>query len=152
MKSFSQFLREDIYYRGISAIDSKANKLVWGANEPEFADFYASRKGEGSSVIKIKYTPKNPLVFRTTNLRISASEFLVHAVKQTKKSPKAIKDKYIPMKRKLINRYGDKKYDIYDFWDVDSDFVIILELLGFDSIKVKEKGYDTIGIIRRFVK
>ena len=157
MKSFKDFLYEEILYRGIPSSGHKygSSPVVWFTYDKEFAKEYSmtdisTRSSREGRVISINYKPKRSFDIRDADRRIAIMSFLAEAMKQSKVDFKTIKDKGTSLRKIIIDKFGKREDYVHQYWQ-DSSVIEFLDLLGFDSIVAMESGRKTIGIFRDYL-
>jgi len=145
-------------FHGTNADISKFNTpVVWMSEAPGFANRYAVARGaEGANVIPVMGSSHSPFVFDRAERTQSPSTILQTAFSQARTMHPDSASFSNSVDKKEISRlmYEVNKAfpaekgspSAFEYWD-NPAFVDYLSALGFDSIKVKEGGVPTVGII-----
>lgn len=155
LKSFKDHLKEGKLYRGYDAQYDILGRqeIVWFSTQVELAKSYAYKSIAYSkdfdentklTIGYIDYKPSNPYNAGWDNRVLTADDLLVDMEKQ---SGKIIPDN---LSIKFLEKY-EIEQSILTFWNDDGCFPEILDSLGFDSVKVKEKSTITYGILRKHI-
>jgi len=152
VKSFVAFLVELKLHRGHKTTDDMKGKapFVWFALDKKVADGYAYYHTD-STITTINYSPKKSVDVGKSERRLKITELLNEIMGKADKS-KIDMGKMKPVFMGLRKKFGNTAHTLDHFWHDSKEFATFVELAGFDSIMVKEEGYKTIGVLRKYIK
>ncbi len=138
-------------------IEAFNTPVVWMSEGPGFANRYAVARGsEGANVIPVMGSSHAPFVFDRAERPQAPSTILQTAFTQARQMhPDSASFANSVDKTEISRLMSDVNKEFpaekgspsaFEYWD-NPAFVDYLKSLGFDSIKVKEGGVPTVGII-----
>lgn len=145
-------------FHGTNADISKFNTpVVWMSETPGFANRYAVARGaEGSNVIPVMGSSQSPFVFDRAERTQAPSTILQTAFSQARTMHPDSESFSNSVDKKEISRLMSEvnkafpaekgSPSAFEYWD-NPAFVDYLSALGFDSVRVKEGGVPTVGVI-----
>lgn len=135
-------------FRGVGA-GSDDSLIKWMTPNEELAKGYASAR-EGGTVLSENVNLKNVADLGRDALREKPSSLISKVVKDSLDKGLADKSKAKEARARFLNHFGNEPIDVIDLWkDQESKEVTadLLKALGYDSLKIKEGGVDTFGLI-----
>ena len=147
---YEKSVTEAIAYHGTPHNFNDFNTpIVWFTTERELAQEYAGNDGK---VIEQELNYVNPVRFHNSTQVKGIREFLGDFIEQS--GMREFSPKVRELHKLLIDKYGDGKREIWNYFDDDSGMLNeFADLLGFDAIESSEgnsltKRHPTIGLFR----